>query len=434
MSIGTKLNQIYGDLSANVTKIYDRQPLHLAFDLAYHSVLAFQFGTKFLHKGWVECLIIGDTRCGKTTIADALRKHYRLGDLASGETASYAGLVGGLDKVNGQWEVRWGRIPLNHRRLLVIDEVSGLDHEEIAKMSQIRSEGKVIMTKIKTRETHGKVRLIWMSNPREAKTIEDYAYGPQLVQSIIGKGEDVARFDFAIIVEKGEVDGKLIDSHLLQETDHTEHIFNSDLCHALVLWAWSRKPNQVKLSKETVRACTDMSQKMQKKYSEACQLVTQTEQAFKLAKLATSLACRLFSTLDGESVIVQPAHVEYIYDYLNTIYDSPHFQYDEWSMERRGTSLSLNKELAEIIHACGVAGARNLMNKQYVRNYDINNFIGGGQRDMADAYFSSLIKLGALKQFHSNYQKSPGFIKVLKEYIRLPSSIDSYLNEERSEF
>ena len=64
--IHQKLTEIYKDLTNNVTGIVDRQSLHLAYDLVYHSVLSFNFDGVLLKKGWVECLAVGDTKCGKT--------------------------------------------------------------------------------------------------------------------------------------------------------------------------------------------------------------------------------------------------------------------------------------------------------------------------------------------------------------------------------
>jgi hypothetical protein len=115
-----KCMRIAKDLSANVSHIYGREIMHVAMDLVWHSVISFDFAGKPLTKGWLECLILGDTRTGKSEAFNALRHHYNAGILRSCEGATFAGLVGGAQKMgrNDQWMVTWGALPLNDRRLV----------------------------------------------------------------------------------------------------------------------------------------------------------------------------------------------------------------------------------------------------------------------------------------------------------------------------
>ena len=200
MLIGEKLNDIYGDLSINITGIYNRTNLHLAIDLVYHSPLQFYFGKKLIEKGYPEVLIIGDTRCGKSETSKKLVGHYRLGARSSGENTTPAGLIGGLHQVRTGWRISWGRIPLNDGRLLFIDEVSGILEEEIAKMSDLRSSGIAEVTKIQTERTLARTRLVWLSNPRSTDSINNFGSGTKIIENLIGKPEDIARFDFVVSV------------------------------------------------------------------------------------------------------------------------------------------------------------------------------------------------------------------------------------------
>lgn len=137
----TKWREIADDLSHNVTRIYGRADLLHAIDLVYHSVLEFVFKGHPVRKGWVEGIVLGDTRTGKSQSAQAILDHYGLGEFTTGDNSSFAGLVGGLDKAGGQYVISWGKIPLNDRRLLIIDEAGELSKDIIEKMSGIRSSG-----------------------------------------------------------------------------------------------------------------------------------------------------------------------------------------------------------------------------------------------------------------------------------------------------
>ena len=113
--IATKFDEIHNDLEANVTRIYQRRDLLTAVDLVYHSVLQFKFQGVLVKKGWLECLVIGDTRCGKSETLERIAEHYMAGEVVTGENVSFAGLVGGLQQSQKVWSITWGRPVLRKR-------------------------------------------------------------------------------------------------------------------------------------------------------------------------------------------------------------------------------------------------------------------------------------------------------------------------------
>ena len=414
MHIGEKLDAIYRDLSANVTRIYERDNVHLAIDLVYHSPLSFYFGNRFISKGNVECLIVGDTRCGKSETADRLLQHYKLGAISSGENTSFSGLVGGLQQIHGRWTITWGKIPLNHKRLLIIDEVSGLPVEDIANMSQIRSSGVAEITKIQTERTLAKARLVWLSNPRTNRAVNDFNSGVELIRDVIGKPEDIARFDFAIVVAKGDVNYANIPNRDKEKVPHT---FTSDLCRDLILWCWSRSPEQVKFSAATMDACYEHADALCDKYSSDCPIVNASEQKIKLARMAAGLAGRLFSTSDGDDMVVLPAHVEYVARFLDTEYSRPAFGYDIFSNQRReDNNITDFDKVMEVVHNMGIPVAKQLLDTNQIKLQDIEELMGC-DRDQAKSALSTLLKLGAFNKRINGYVKTAAFISLLKGYI-----------------
>lgn len=156
--------RVYDDLSCNVHRIFGRYWLQVAYDLSFHSVLQFKFQDVLLRKGWVEAFILGDSGQGKTEMSLCLLNHYGLGDRIQGEGASTAGIIGGLEKVDDRWMLVWGRVPQMDKKLLIIDEFSGISEEDVAKLSDIRSTGIAEITKIRTERASARTRLIMMSN------------------------------------------------------------------------------------------------------------------------------------------------------------------------------------------------------------------------------------------------------------------------------
>jgi len=414
-NIKAKLKAIYSDLSMNVTHIYSRQNAHLAFDLVYHGVPAFKLKREQVFKGYPEALLIGDTRCGKTQIAKRLMAHYRLGQFASGEGASFAGLVGGAQKQFNKWMITWGRIPINDGRLLVIDEVTGLTTDDIGNMSRIRSEGIAEITKIATASTSAKTRLMWLANPR-AHSVGHAGYGIELIKNLIGKDEDIARFDFAMVLANEDVAADLINDPVDRDVGH---VYTSELCRALILWAWSRKPNQIIIRDDTYRACVDFSKLMLNKYSEDFPIVHRGEQKKKIAKCAVALACRLFSTEDGETVLVLPEHVEYIYEFLCSLYDAPKFAYDLWSSDRhKDTDNSDQEELYKLLDEMGgVDVMKSMLDTKQISVRFIEEHCQAFSKEEALGYLKALLRFRALTDYGNYYYKKPAFVKALHRYV-----------------
>lgn len=326
-----KLGRISRDLAAHVTRIYGRPELHAAIDLVWHSALGFDFDGKRLGRGWLELLVVGDTRTGKSEAAAKLAAHHQAGEIVSCESASFAGIVGGAQQFGSgkEWAITWGAIPLNDRRLVVLDEVSGLSPEDISSMSSVRSSGTAEITKIQQERTYARTRLVWLGNPRNAR-MGDFTYGVQAIPPLIGNPEDVARFDFAMCVRAGEVPAEEINR------SHPEGrlVYTSDACSTLVRWVWSRTPEQVKWARGAEQAVYSAAQQLGERYTEEPPLIQVANVRVKVARLSVALAARLFSTdASGENIVVRKAHVEDAVLFLDRLYEMPGFGYADRSAE-----------------------------------------------------------------------------------------------------
>lgn len=327
-----KLAEIAKTMSEHVTKIYGRPEMHAAMDLVFHSALSFKFGRQYIDRGWLELLVVGDTRTGKSEAANLLSRHYGVGEVVSCESASFAGVIGGLQQFGSgkEWAVSWGAIPINDRRLVVLDEVGGLATEEIGRMSSVRSSGMAELTKIQNERTHARTRLIWLGNPRSGR-MSNYTYGVQAIRPLIGNDEDIARFDLAMCVVAEDVPARAINQ--VHNVGGTK--YSSDLCNMLVRWCWSRRPDQIKWVQGAQDAVMEAANKMGTRYIEDPPLVQAANVRVKIARVAVAMAMRLFSTdADFENVLVRREHVEDAVAFLDKLYSMRSFGYKERSQER----------------------------------------------------------------------------------------------------
>jgi hypothetical protein len=326
-----KLREIANDLSNHVTFIYGRPEMHSAIDLTFHSALSFDFDGKRLHRGWIETLIIGDTRTGKSEVATRLCNFFSAGEIISCESATFAGIVGGLQQFGStkEWSINWGAIPINDRRLVVLDECGGLTTDEIASMSSVRSSGVAELTKIQHERTWARTRIVWMSNPRDSK-MADKTYGVQQIQPLIGNPEDIARFDLAMSVQASDVDAEVIN----RPHQVGRQRYNASDCSTLIRWIWSRTPEQIVWMNSAKHAVYKLANDMGKRYVEDPPLVQAANVREKIARFAVAIAARLFSTdRSYERVLVRRQHVYAAVAFMDHIYSMPGFGYAERSRE-----------------------------------------------------------------------------------------------------
>lgn len=422
MTVADKFEEIANDHATNVTHIYGRNDIIKAVSLCYHTVIAFNFDSKPVAKAWGDILILGDTREGKSESVQELIKHYRLGEIAVSENMTRAGLLGGLkSEAGGRWNVMWGKIPLNNRRLLVIDEASGLDPDTIGQLSGIRSNGLAELVQIETQKTMARTRLIWMSNPRSNKMMGEYAYGVEAVKELMVQPEDVARFDLVVTAAANEVSSEIIN---MPESERTpvKHIFTSQLSHDLALWAWSRKSNQIYFHEDAVKAIYKGAIEQSKRYSSrgGIALIQAANHRLKLAKLAVSAACQTFATIDGNNVIVQESHVKFIIDFLDEIYDKPSLDYSGWSeavLSRQNISQEKIEEVRNWIRSHGDWAETWLFDKQ-LRLDDFRTQFDLSADDAKRLIFKPLAVLNMIsRNTNGSYEKTQPFIDQIK-YIK----------------
>jgi hypothetical protein len=412
-----KLDEIYEDLEHH-TRIYQRRDIMLACDLIFHTITTWNLHGNRVQRGWGEALIIGDSRTGKTTIVRKFIEWYRAGEMCSGENTSIAGLVGGLHQIGTSWALRWGRIPLNDRRLLAIDEAGSLPPEHIERMSGIRSEGIAEIQKIHSEKTNARTRQIWTSNPRSPRPMSSYSQGVLAVKELIGKPEDVARFDIVVTAASGDVNLATVNA---SHRNGGPTKYTRDICHQRVMWVWSRSPEQVRFTPEAegrilVRA-TQQGEKY--RYATEIPLVEPNEQRIKLARLAVSAAALFFSTEDGETVLVKQEHVDFAWEFLEKLYAKPSLSFHEYAeIQRREYELGNRAEVQRIIAAAPNAPLE-FMQEETFSQQGIGQILDINDRDQLNTVVKKLVRLGFLRRRSARgyFVKTPAAIKYLRELI-----------------
>jgi hypothetical protein len=408
------VTEIAKTLSVNYTNIIGRPDLHVAADLCYHSAFSFDFNGQLIPKGSLELLFFGDTRAGKGSVAEGLSRAFGLGAVVSGENASFMGLVGGLSKLREAFILQWGALPLNNGRLVIIDEFSGLD-EVLGKLSRIRSEGLAEINKGGIHsKTQANARVIWIANPRGGKALSQFSTGVEAIEDLVKMHEDIARFDLVCVASKDAVSVADINKPRESKLDNK---YTTDVLRDVILWAWSRKREDITFSKAATTYILNASIKLAEEYSSAIPLIQGENVRFKIAKVAVAIAARCFSTPDGKRLNVEKDHAVLAVQLIRWLYNNPACGYDRYSESHNVKAklvkldalssifTQLNKEWESLVDC--------LLEAEFLQHRDLQDWLDV-PIDVANEFIGSMVRSNALKKRGKYYVKRPAFIKWLR--------------------
>jgi hypothetical protein len=417
--IWSMLEELYESYAFHITKIFNRFDLHLAVDLVFRSVINFYLDGNLIKRGWADVMLIGDTQCGKGYVATGLSQYFNVGEVISGENVSFAGLVAGLQQFQDrQYVVTIGKLPLNDYGLLIIDEAEKLLND-FPKLSRIRSEGIVEVTKIQTLVTNARTRIMWLTNP-PSKMIAAYSYGIESVGEIVKAPEDIARFDYCLVVSHDEVEMGDINRTQGKKPSY----YTRELEQQLVLWLWSRRADQVVFSDDAVKAIYRFALEFSSEYSFNIPLIQGENFRIKLAKVAIGFAGRFFNaSKDGQILQVEKVHVDCAAVFFKLIYSKSASGYYQYSQMHKPVSDNVDEVFRRATAFIKTWGERQeicrclLMNNKITIN-DLVEHLRLYDKSRAVEIISYLLQDGCIvKRGPGFYIKSPQFTEWLKQKL-----------------
>ena len=341
-------------------------------------------------KGWLDTMCIGDTRTGKSQMAQRFVKNIGMGGYINGENARRTGVIGGVQQFGGSWVVTWGAIPMNDRGLLMIDEASGLEVEDIKDLSSTRSSGAVTLNKIVKGEARARTRLLWFSNPRSGRNLSDFYWkGFGAFQEFIPVAEDQARYDIVLSAAREDVD-------MLDGIDCESQV-KVDTWRSLFSLAWSLSADQIHLSNETkqeVRACA-------KQLSEDLgggSLVVGVAVHEKLLRLACAVAvlCGAYDEVN-KKLMVSPQHVQFGSQFLSWTLNKPSLGYGDYIREFKRAKAKREENMNFIRTLIAMHPAiKALLTASSFKGYQFQEILGVDKTD-SSRIMSDLITRGLLR-------------------------------------
>lgn len=416
------IGDLLADLSINVTKVAGRKYALLGALMTMHAPLHLNIGDE-RYGGWLQTLIVGDTGEAKSQLVERLMRHVGLGELVNAQNAGRTGLLYTIvNKDTTHNFIQWGSFVLNDRGLLAIDEASGLEKAEYAELRNARRDGVFKVTRSVTGEASTRTRLLMLSNPRFGKNMHDFGAGIEAVTALF-ENADIRRFDLVMGFRAGAVPHESIEEELSEDVDH---VFTSDVVRANMLWAWSRKSDEIYWTAGTMEAVKGAAKRLNKTYAGSGIHLLSQDATEKIARMSQAVAATFHSSDDLHQMLyVRPEHVAVVEDLIKALYSAEDLEYDTY-VRQNSESEDFDFEKAEFelerkLDAWGGCTLNEVFDV-FARNKAVNNFALeaiAGESKIARNIAKELMKTGLVKQGQrGGLEKTPRLNEMLRRWHR----------------
>lgn len=345
-TLDNKMDELIERCKGIVNANYN-ETLLKTIDLWYNTPLMFKVGRMEPVRATLDAIVVAESRVGKSTTADALKKLYGLGAIVSfaGSAATEAGLIGGSKLVNGNYQTKAGIIPQMHKNAIIFEEIGKANADILKSLTDIRSSGAVRIARVSGFfELPARVRMLSLTNTkagRQPRPISSYPNGIEILTDLIGTPEDIARYDVMCIL--GDKGTKEIDPFY-----EPKEPFSKESYQTRIRWIWSRKIEDIIITKEIYSLVVKYANQLNKEFNSYIK-VFGTEAWKKLMRIAIAVAGYVVSTDDSfTKLIVKEEHVKYAVNYMISLYDNTTFRFKEFVKEEQSYT-DIDKDSIKIL-------------------------------------------------------------------------------------
>jgi hypothetical protein len=271
------------------------------------------------------------------------------GEFISAENVSLAGLIGGIEFIDKVPITKWGALPRNHRGFVVLDEIDEMQRKNrdiTSQLTALRSSGRAEITKIHNAKTPACVRMLWITNPEDGRTIGSYNGACRAIEGVIRSRQDIARFTKAIAVASESASVETITQ--LKERNERPGVrrhFNN-----LAILVWSLQREQVQFTEEAQRLLQRETLRLTSKYHESVPLDGERPRVRQAGETLRPDCGPVWQLPGGDgqmTLYVGIGHVQYAIRHLEHCYDHGAMGYDQFSQVEYARQTIPNEKAVE---------------------------------------------------------------------------------------
>ena len=199
------------------------------------------------------------------------------------------------------------------------------------------------------------------------------------MHSTFERFEDARRTDLAVAIAKDDKSTGAVNR--VYDANKVPHRYTTDLCHNLVMWAWSRDPSQIVFTDNTEEVILAKATEIGKRYNSDLYLVENNDMRYKIARVTCAVAARMFSTDEkGKKLLVKPEHVQFAADLFDRCYgrgnpqsDMAYETYANVYQERNALTTTKREAFVELVETLNDDGTivNLLLNANNLRKKDV---------------------------------------------------------------
>jgi hypothetical protein len=321
-------------------------------------------------------------------MAQRFVKHVGMGGYINGENARRTGVIGGVQRFGDSWVVTWGAIPMNDRGLLIIDEASGLEIDDVKDLSSTRSSGAVTINKIVKGEARARTRLLWLSNPRSGKNLADFYWkGYGAFQEYIPVAEDQARYDLVLTAAREDIDELSgIDNEVIPDLSPWIEMFSV---------AWGIESSNIVFPPGFKKEVRDTCHTLNELFGGG-PLVVGVAVHEKVLRLTCAFAILCGDVFNGQ-LKLSSKHLSFAAEFLGMTLNKPSFGYGDYIREFKRAQ---NKKVENISFIRGLVAThpalKILLSSSGFKGFQFQEILGI-DRTESSKIMSSLITRGLLR-------------------------------------
>jgi len=272
-------------------------------------------------RGWANIMILGDTTTGKS---ETVRKAIRLleaGAIITAETASTVGLVGAAQQLDKSgWNVDWGFLVLNDRKLLAIDGAQKLYKSQWAALAESERTGIVTIAKAAKDIAYARTRQLKIANPidpeaprNETKSLSEFFYPAQAAATLLDL-QSVARIDLCVFANSDDIDATQVNRQFNEEPSPKLKYLREAL-----RWTWAGQA-EIEFTPEALQTLLEKATELYEAFYFKLVPLASIDLKWKLARLSAALAAITLSTADYTRITVTEDHVNWVVDFIREEY------------------------------------------------------------------------------------------------------------------
>ncbi|MDA2681065.1 CHC2 zinc finger domain-containing protein [Bacillus cereus group sp. Bc011] len=381
----------------------------LAEELFFHTPLYFRLPAKGEIRGTIDMMIVGETRTGKSRTAKKLMEMYELGMFCSLRTTSQTAIIGGTDKNTNQ--IRVGLLPRNHEGAVILEEFSETGSEIIKNLTEVRSSQRARITRVNGHiDVPCNVRMLTLTNVKKDGTaLRSYPNGVIVVKDLVGKDEDVARYDGFVLVDKP-------DEIIYASEDTKPNHYGKESYMNRARWVWTRKSDEIVWSEGTIDYLNECAHKLYDTFGDYHNFIG-TEGRDKLARFAVATAGLVCSMdITGNQLVIKQEHINFAFHYIRKMYDNELFRLREYVNGQREYEEAdqVSTQICQNLYVQATAVIQFLENHQEIYANQLQ-LISGMDQESFSKMFNTLQRAKLVRMIDNKFVPTMRFRKSMRK-------------------